>query len=150
MTDETTAPALPHTWRPFGPRMAAAVFSIVLVGAFWWLWVNFDDGTRATVNVLQKATVIGIILLGLALMHGLARSRITARADGLTVVNGYRKYVLTWPEVGAIRFPQGAPWPHLEQGDDEKISLMGIHGSDGQRAAIAIRELRAVAVEHRA
>ncbi|HWJ09435.1 MAG TPA: PH domain-containing protein [Nocardioides sp.] len=144
------SPVLPHTWRPFGPRMAAAVFGVVLVGAFVWLWVNFDDGTRASVNVYERGTVIGLVLLGLALLNALARSRVVAREDGLTVVNGYRRRELSWAEVGRVRMPQGAPWPHLDLGDDERLSLMGIHASDGQRAAIAVRELRAVVAAHAA
>jgi hypothetical protein len=148
MSEQATAPTLPHTWRPFGPRMAAAVFSVVLVGAFAWLWVNFDDSTRESVNPLQKATVIAIVGLGLFLMNGLARSRVRATASGLTVVNGYRKRELPWAEVGTLRMPRGAPWPHLEVGDGERVSLMGVHTSDGQRAASAVRELRAVIAEH--
>ena len=143
-------PALPHTWRPFGPRMAAVVFGVVLVGAFAWLWVNFDDDTPASVNVYERGTVIGLVLLGLALLNGLARSRVVAREDGLTIVNGYRKRELAWSEVGRVRMPQGAPWPHLDLGEDERVSLMGIHASDGQRAAVAIRELRAVVAAHAA
>lgn len=143
-------PALPHTWRPFGPRMAAAVFGVVLVGAFAWLWVNFDDDTRASVNPYERGTVIGLVLLGLVLLNGLARSRVVAREDGLTVVNGYRRRRLAWSEVGRVRMPQGAPWPHLDMGDDERVSLLGIHASDGQRAAVAIRELRAVVAAHTA
>ena len=150
MPDPAPAPPLPRTWRPFGPRMAAVVFGVVLVGAFAWLWVNFDQATKDSVGFLQKATVIGFILLGLVLMNGLARSRVTARDGGLTVVNGYRRRDLPWSEVGTVRFPQGAPWPYLQQAEDEKVSLMGIHASDGQRAAIAIRELRAVVAEHQA
>lgn len=150
MSQQPSQPTLPHTWRPFGPRMAAVVFGIVLVGAFAWLWVNFDDDTRASVNPYERGTVIGIVLLGLALLNGLARSRVVAREDGLTVVNGYRRRELAWSEVGRVRMPQGAPWPHLDQGDDERVSLMGIHASDGQRAALAIRELRAVVATHTA
>lgn len=150
MADGHEAPPLPRTWRPFGPRMAAAVFGFVLVGAFAWLWVGFDQDTKDSVGFLQKATVIGFILLGLVLMNGLARSRVIARDSGLTVINGYRRRELAWSEVGVVKFPQGAPWPHLLQGEDEKLSLMGIHGSDGQRAAIAIRELRAVVAERKA
>ena len=143
-------PALPHTWRPFGPRMAAVVFGVVLVGAFAWLWVSFDDDTRASVNVYERGTVIGLVLLGLALLNGLARSRVVAREDGLTIVNGYRRRDLAWSEVGRVRMPQGAPWPHLELGEDGRVSLLGIHASDGQRAATAIRELRAVVAAHTA
>lgn len=146
--DRSGLPALPRTWRPFGPRMAAAVFAVILVGAFAWLWVSFDDQTRAAVNDLEKATVIFFILIGLALLNALARSRVVAREDGLTVVNGYRTRRFAWSEVGTVRFPQGAPWPHLDLGDDERVSLLGIHASDGARAATAIRELRAVVAAH--
>ncbi|MBM7515129.1 PH domain-containing protein [Nocardioides nitrophenolicus] len=148
MTPATDVPALPRTWRPLGPRLAAAVFAVILVGAFAWLWVSFDDQTKDAVNDLEKATVIFFILLGLALLNALARSRVVAREDGLTVVNGYRSRRLSWAEVGAVRFPQGAPWPHLDLGDDQRISLLGIHASDGARAATAIRELRAVVAAH--
>lgn len=145
-----TAPALPHTWRPFGPRMAAAVFGVVLVAGFAWLWVNFDDETRASVNPYERGTVIAIVLGGLALLNGLARSRVVATPEGLTIVNGYRKRRLAWSEVGTFRMPQGAPWPHLEQGEDGRIPIMGIHASDGGRAATAVRQLRAVVAEHAA
>lgn len=144
MAEQPAAPALPHTWRPFGPRMAAAVFGVVLVGAFVWLWTQFDDATREGVNPIQRATVIGLLLLALGLLNGLARSRVVASEAGLTIVNGYRKRTLPWSEAGALRMPRGAPWPHLDLGDDERVSLMGVHSSDGQRAAVAVRELRAL------
>ncbi|WP_240044353.1 PH domain-containing protein [Nocardioides albidus] len=142
-------PSLPRTWRPLGPRLAAAVFGVVLVGAFAWLWFQFEPQTKASVKGLEKATVVFFILLGLALLNALARSRVVAHADGLTVVNGYRTRRLAWTEVGTVRFPQGAPWPYLDLGDGERISLLGIHASDGARAATAIRELRAVVDAHR-
>lgn len=145
----TPPPPLPRTWRPLGPRLAVAVFGVVLIGAFAWLWLTFDDETRAAVSTLEKATVIFFVLLGLALLNAMARSRVVAREDGLTVVNGYRTRRLSWSEVGTVRMPQGAPWPHLEQGDDDRISLLGIHTSDGARAATAVRELRATVADRR-
>ena len=142
------APELPRTWRPVGPAIAAVVFGVVLIGSVVWLWVNFDQQTKDTVGVLQKVTVLGFVGLGLFLLNGLARSRVIAREDGLTVINGYRKRVLGWSDVGTVRFPQGAPWPHLDLGDGERVSLMGIQGSDGHRAAVAVRELRAALAAH--
>lgn len=142
-------PSLPRTWRPFGPRLAAAVFGVVLVGAFAWLWVNFDQETQDSVGFLQKATVIGFIGLGLVLLNAMARSRVVATEQGLTVVNGYRRRQLSWDEAGTLRMPRGAPWPHLDRGEEERVPLMGVHASDGRRAAIAVRELRALLDAHR-
>lgn len=139
-----TVPDLPRTWRPFGPRIAGAVFAVVLVGGFAWLWVSFDQQTRDTVSGLQKATVVFFVGLGLALINGLARSRITATEEGLEVVNGYRKRRLEWAQVVRVSMTVGAPWPTLDLDDGTTISAMGIHGSDGQRAKVAVAELRAL------
>ncbi len=148
-TDSTTpVPALPRTWRPFGPRMAGAVFAIVLIGAFAWLWLRFDDETRDLFGFWQQITGIALVVVALALLNALARSKVVARPEGLVVVNGYRRRELAWAEVGPLRMPRGAPWPHLDMGDGEKISLLGIHTSDGRRAEIAVRELRAVVAAH--
>lgn len=140
---------LPRTWRPFGARMAAAVFAVVLVGAFAWMWIRFSDETRESVNLWQRLTVIALVGGGVALMHALARSKVVATDAGLRIVNGYRSRRLAWSEVGTVRMPQGAPWPHLEQSDDVRIAMLGIQTSDGARAATAVRELRAVVASRR-
>lgn len=139
-----TVPDLPRTWRPFGPRIAGIVFAVVLVGGFGWLWVSFDQQTKDTVSGLQKATVVFFVGLGLALINGLARSRITATEEGLEVVNGYRKRRLAWAQVVRVSMTVGAPWPTLDLDDGTTISAMGIHGSDGARAKAALGELRAL------
>ena len=139
-----TVPDLPKTWRPLGPRIAALVFGIVLVGAFAMLWITFPQETKDAISPLQRATVIGFICLGLGLLNGLARSRVTAAADGLVVVNGYRKRELEWAQVVAVRMPPGAPWPTMDLDDTTTVSVMGIHGSDGARARTAVAELRAL------
>lgn len=136
--------ALPHTWRPFGPRMASAVFGVVLVGAFAYLWMSFDAETKASVNWLQRLTVGALVGAGLAGMYALARSRVTATAERLVVVNGYRRRDYEWAEVIAVRMPRGAPWPTLDLADGTTVSVMGIHGSDGARATTAVADLKAV------
>ena len=137
-------PDLPRTWRPLGPRIAALVFSLVLIGAFAMLWVTFPQETKDAVSPLQRATVIFFIGLGVALLNGLARSRITATDAGLVVVNGYRKRALEWAQVVAVHMPPGAPWPTLDLDDGTTISAMGIHASDGLRARTQVAELRAL------
>ena len=106
---------LPKTWRPLGPRIAAVIFSIFLVAAFAGMWITFPQQTKDAISPLQRATVIGFICLGLGLLNGLARSRVTAADDGLVVVNGYRKRELEWAQVVRVSMPQGAPvsYTHL-------------------------------------
>ena len=139
-----STPDLPRTWRPLGPRIAALIFGIVLVAAFAGLWLSFDQQTKEAVNGLQRVTVILFVGAGLALLNGLARSRITATDDNLVVVNGYRKRTLEWAQVVRISMPAGAPWPTMDLDDGTTISAMGIHGSDGARAKAALAELRAL------
>lgn len=139
-----TVPDLPRTWRPLGPRIAALVFGVFLVVAFTGLWASFPDETKDAISPLQRATVVFFIGLGLALLNGLARSRITADEGGLVVVNGYRTRRLEWAQVVAVHMPPGAPWPTLDLDDGTTISAMGIHGSDGARARTAIAELKAL------
>ena len=140
---------LPQTYRPFGPRIAAFAFGAVLAGAFVWLWLSFDQQTRDAVSLLQKATVIGFVLLGLVLLNGLARSRVVATETGLTLVNGYRKRIYVWTDVVALRMPVGAPWPSLDLADDTTVSVMGVHASDGARAKRAVLELKALVAARR-
>lgn len=140
--DSEPLPALPHTWRPLGPRIAAAVFAVVLVGAFSWLWLSFDDQTRAAINVVERITVVLVVGTGIALLYALARSKVVAREQGLVLVNGYRRREYEWAEVVALHMPPGAPWPTLDLADGSTVSALGIHGSDGERAKRAVRELK--------
>ncbi|GAA3831048.1 PH domain-containing protein [Nocardioides panacisoli] len=135
---------LPRTWRPFGPRLAAVGFGGLLVGAFLALWFTFPPETRAQFSVLQRVTVIFFILVGVALLYALARSRVTATEAAVVVVNGYRKRSFEWAEVVAIRMPPGAPWPTADIADGSTVSLLGIQGSDGVRALTAVAEVRAL------
>jgi hypothetical protein len=67
---------------------------------------------------------------------------VSASRDGLVIVNGYRRRDLAWAEVIAVRMPPGAPWASLDLADGSEIAAMGIQGSDGKRARLAVRELR--------
>jgi hypothetical protein len=128
--------------------VAALVFGALLVGAFAWLWITFDQQTKDSVNFLQKATVIGFVLIGVGLLNGLARSRVVATDAGLTLVNGYRTRTYEWAEVIAVRMPVGAPWPSVDISDGTTVSMLGIHASDGARAKHAVLALKALVAAH--
>ena len=144
-----TAPGLPRTWRPFGVRMAGVLFggALVLVSAV--AWFAMPDAVREKFGVFQRLTLVLMIGGAFAVWFALVRSRLEARADGLVVVNGYRRRELAWPQVVAVRLPPGAPWATLDLADGTATSVMAIQGSDGRRAQAAVRELRGL-IEARA
>jgi hypothetical protein len=134
--------ALPHTWRPFGVRVAASVLGGMLVVLIAFVWIAWGEKTRSSFTWGQRATLIGIALLGLAAWHALVRTRVSASVGGLTVVNGYRRREFEWSQVVAVNLRRGAPWAGLDLSDGTSISMVGIQGSDGQRAVRAVGELR--------
>ncbi|MBA2952991.1 PH domain-containing protein [Nocardioides sp. MAH-18] len=140
-------PALPHTWRPFGVRMAGTVLGAGLLIVCALAWVGFDEETQARFTTFQRITVIALGLLAFAVWFALVRSRVVAEPDRLVVVNGYRRREYAWAQVVAVHLPPGAPWVTIDLADGSTVAAMGIQGSDGNRAKQAVRELRAT-VEH--
>ena len=94
---------LPHTFRPFGVRMAVFVFGGLLVAVAAVVWFTFPPEIRDKFTLFQRGTIIVLGLGFLALGWGLARSRVEARREGLRIVNGYRSRSLDWNEVEIIR-----------------------------------------------
>lgn len=135
---------LPHTWRPHGVRVAASVLGAMLLALVVVVWIAWGADTRAAFSWGQRATLVGLGLLGLAAWHALVRTRVSADRQGLTVVNGYRRREFEWSQVVAVNLRRGAPWAGLDLSDGTSISMVGIQGSDGQRAVRAVRELRAL------
>ena len=135
---------LPHTWRPFGVRMAGAVFGGALLVVCAFAWFGFDEETRAKFTPFQRGTLVFLGLLGFAVFYALVRSRVVATADRMVVVNGFRRREYEWPEIIAVHLPPGAPWAVLDLSDGTSAPAMGIQGSDGARAVTAVRQLRAL------
>ena len=74
---------LPHTWRPFGVRIAAVVFGGMLFAVCVFAWFAFDEETRAKFTLFQRGTLLFFGLLGFALFHALVRSRVVAEDQRL-------------------------------------------------------------------
>lgn len=136
--------SLPRTYRPLGVRIAIIVLGALLATVTLVMWFAFPPEIRAQFTPLQILTVIGLGMMFYAGGYALARSRVVARADGLTVVNGYKKRRFEWNEVLAVTLRSGSPWAVLDLSDGTTVAAMGIQGSDGPRAARQVRELRAL------
>jgi Bacterial PH domain len=135
---------LPHTWRPLGVRLAGAFFGGLLLVVCAVAWFTFDAETRARFTVFQRGTLVFLGLIAFAAGFALVRSRVVAETERLVVVNGYRKRSYEWAEVLAVHLPPGAPWAVLDLADGTSAPAMGIQGSDGGRARLAVRQLRAL------
>jgi len=89
-------------------------------------------------------TIVGLGALMYAGGYALARSRVVARPEGLTVVNGYKTRRFEWNEVLAVQLRSGSPWAMLDLSDGTSVAAMGIQGSDGTRAVQQVRQVRAL------
>jgi hypothetical protein len=143
-------PSLPHTWRPFGVRVAGTILGVLLLALVVGVWIAWGADVRAKFTLGQRGTLIGIGMAGFVAWYALVRSRVTADEHGLVVVNGYRRRQLEWSQVVAVNLSRGAPWAGLDLSDGTSISIIAIQGSDGQRAIRAVRELRALVAAHSA
>ncbi len=135
---------LPHTWRPLGVRLAAVIFGGALLVVCAMAWIGFDDEIRDAFTFPQKLTLVGFGLMVVGALLALSRSRVTAEAERIVVVNGFRRRVFDRNAVVAAHLGRGAPWATLDLDDGTTVAAMGIQGSDGDRALQALRELRAV------
>ncbi len=142
------APALPHTWRPFGVRLAIWVFGGMLLVLVVAVWIGLGPEVRGQFTYFQRGTLVLMGILLFLTYNSLVRSKVIATEEGLTVVNGYRKRHFEWSQVIAVQLRRGAPWGSLDLSDGTTISLIGVQGSDGDRARRAVREIRATVAAH--
>jgi hypothetical protein len=134
--------ALPHTFRPFGARIAVFVFGGLLLAVTVTIWLAFPPSIRAKFTAFQIGTVVFLGLGFAALGWGLARSRVEARLDGVRLVNGYRVRDFEWSEVLSVTLKPGSPWAVMDLSDGTSVSAIGIQGSDGPRATRQVAALR--------
>ena len=139
-------PSLPHTWRPLGVRLAFSFFGGLLVVVCVAAWYAVGPEVRARVTVYQQVTVFLIAALAAAVAWGLMRCKITATDLGLEIVNGYRHYGYDWAEVLAVHLPTGAPFAILDLADGTSRQALAIQSADGDRAKVAVRQLRMLLV----
>ena len=135
-------PPLPHTWRPLGVRLAFGFFGGLLVIVCVAAWYAVGPEVRSRVTVYQQATVFLIAALAGAVAWGLMRCKLIATPAGLEIVNGYRHHAYEWAEVLAVHLPSGAPFAILDLADGTSRQTLAIQSADGDRAKVAVRQLR--------
>ncbi|MDN0196288.1 PH domain-containing protein [Streptomyces sp. S.PNR 29] len=134
-------PALPVTFRPGRTRavlLTSAVVMFVVITTVAMLLEHLSTGERLSF-VLTALLLDSVLLL-------LARPKVVADEDGVTVVNLTNKRRLEWAEILQVNLRPGDPWVFLNLSDGTSLPALGIQpGIAKQRAIADARALRALA-----
>ncbi len=138
---------LPHTFRPLGVRVAAAMAAVALIVMMSLLWLLMSREVQDTFSTFQRITLVVVFGVMVALLYSLFRTSARADADGLTVVNGFRRRRLAWAQIVRVSLSANRPWALIDLDDGSTQSVMAIQSSDGDRARQAARSLAAIVAE---
>ncbi|MGY1845690.1 PH domain-containing protein [Modestobacter sp. SYSU DS0875] len=148
---DADAPA-PVTAVPRRLRLVTAVAAAGLVGVMVVVAVLLKESSTGVV-AFQTADQLAMVGLGLALGAGvlvLGRSRVHADAEGIRVRNMLIEHQLPWDAVRAIRFDEHSPWASLLLTNGDELGVTAVQATDGARAVVAVRGLRALLAAHQA
>ncbi|NYH54319.1 hypothetical protein HNR06_003908 [Nocardiopsis arvandica] len=140
MDEASKRPVLPRTWRPRSVRWVAYGLALLIVATLTVLAVIMPGEW----GPMDRFLMVGMGLVIAAALHLLARPRLVAAEEGVTVVNSIRTHVLSWAEVVDIRMPAGEPWPSVDLSDGTTLAVMGIQSADGELARRGLAEFRAL------
>jgi hypothetical protein len=131
--------------RPHKVRLVVIPVAIALVVVFVVVAVLLKSGSTG----VQFGAVdqFSLAAIGVALACGslvFIRPRVVADADGVEVRNALFGQKVPWALIRAVSFPDGAPWARLDLPQDEYVPVVAIQAWDGEKAVLAIRELRAL------
>ncbi|MFJ8466177.1 PH domain-containing protein [Streptomyces swartbergensis] len=133
-------PTLPVTFRPGTTRavlLTAAVAILVVITAVAMLLKQLSPAER--LSFIVTALLLDAVLLLLA------RPKVVADEDGVTVVNLTSKRRLEWAEILQVTLRSGDPWVFLNLSDGTSLPALGIQpGLAKQRAIADARALRAL------
>ena len=131
--------------RPWRVRWVAWICAVALFAVM--LTVALFLRSASTGVYFRTADQVAMVLLGLMLSLGvlmLTLARVRATEDGVEVRNLLITRELPWSAVVDVTFPSGSRWARLELPDDEYLPVSAIQLVDGERAVVAMRELRAL------
>jgi hypothetical protein len=137
--------------RPHKVRRIVIPVAVALVVAFVVVAVLLKSGSTGV--RFGGADQVSLVLIGVVLGCAVlvfVRPRVIADAEGVEVRNVLFGQRVPWSLIVAVSFPDGTPWARLELPHDEYVPVMAIQAADGERAVLAIRELRALHRMHAA
>jgi hypothetical protein len=129
--------------RPRRIRLFTAVPAVLVVAAFVVIALLLKRGDTGVIfRTSDQVAMVGIGLLLGAITLWPNWPRVRADRTGIEVRNmlGARRFA--WAEVRGVSFPDGARWARLELPADEYVPILAVQSLDGERAVVAMRELR--------
>lgn len=149
MADEPTYPTAeltgPLVVRARRLRVMCWSLAAALLLVFTAVSFGLQGSTGANMGSFQRgdqAAMVGLGLVGAAVILLFTRPRVDADADGVRVRNVLRTYQLPWSLVTAVRFDRDAAWASLELADDELVPMLALQSVDREHAVEAVRALR--------
>ncbi|MGD3107106.1 PH domain-containing protein [Streptomyces sp. YGL11-2] len=137
-------PGLPVTFRPARTRAvlyAVGIAQLAALVVIALLLPKLSGGER------MSFVVVGVVVAAVLLL--LARPKVVARQEGITVVNLTTKRELAWAQVVRVNLRAGDPWVHLDLADGTSLPAMGIQPGIAKDQAIRdARALRDLAENH--
>ncbi|MFJ9424175.1 PH domain-containing protein [Streptomyces sp. NPDC101249] len=134
-------PTLPVTFRPGRTRavlLTAGVLILAVITAVALALEQLGPGERLSF-ILTGALLFGVLAL-------LARVKVVADDDGVTVQNIASRRRLDWAEILRVNLRPGDPWVFLDLSDGTSLPVLGIQPGIAREHAIAdARALRALA-----
>lgn len=142
MSDSTPGrlPALPVTFRPARTRVVlltagTALFAVITLIAL--LLKQLSPGERISF-IFTAALLAGVLFL-------LARPKVVADEEGVTVVNIVGRRRLEWAQILRVNLRPGDPWVFLDLSDGTSMPALGIQPGIAKARAVAdARALRAL------
>ncbi len=138
------------SYRPLGARVVALVGGGCLCAVMLVMWFAFPQSIRDGFKPIEVVTLVLSLLAALAVLYGIARTRVTSDDEGMLVLNGFREHRVSWVQVADISLSTGMPWALVRTTDGGRVAVIAVQGSDGDRAMAQVRLLRQRLAESRA
>jgi hypothetical protein len=133
-------------YRPKRVRVACAIGAVSIFALFTVIGVAL---TNSTFKSSDKYAMIGlgvVFALGILLI---ARPRVRADAEGVSIQNIIGGYRLPWTAIRKVTFNRGQPWLYFELENDDTVAVLAVQAVDKEHAVEAVRCLRSLHAQAR-
>lgn len=122
------------TFRPRRGRAVAMVMAVLAVIIFTVIAFTATSPSGGAFSIPNKVATSMLGVLIAAFLWRYTRIRAVPDEQGVRVQNLVFSRRVEWPEVEAVRFHGGAPWPVLALHDGDELAVMAVQKADGDRA----------------